>query len=178
MNTMPISGRQRWMVGIGLAIPALLLVAGFALFLLTPATRLLVDGLLHPAIANTKPPAMFADQLLAELVSDKAETSRRLTARLLQQFPVGTTEATLKKTLLAQGFRSIEQPPDCVQPVQNGQPLRAGRPVAICPPQDQSKRLKYEWGDDACGATIWIHWSTDASDVITLLDGYYNSACL
>jgi hypothetical protein len=65
-----------------------------------------------------------------------------------------------------------------VQPVQNGQPLRIDRPLTVCPPQDQSKSMKYWWGHGVCGETIWIRWSTDASDVITLLDGYYNAACL
>ena len=170
------------MIGIGLAIPALLLLTGLALFLLTPAaTRLLVDDLLHPAIANTTPPAIFADQLPAEPVADKAETSRQLTARLQHKFPVGTTEATLKQTLQAQGFKPVDPPPqDCVQPVQNGEPLRSDRPrpLAICPPQDQSKSLTYQWSNGRCGATIWVRWSTDASGVITLLDGYFSSACL
>jgi hypothetical protein len=179
MDAVPITPRQRWMVGVGLAIPALLLVAALVLFLLTPAvTRMLVDGLLHPPIANTVPPAIFADQLLSERAPDRAETNRQLTARLQRQFPVGTTEATLKQTLLAQGFRPIEPPPNCVQPVQNGEPLRTDRPVAVCPPQDRSKSLKYEWRNGGCDATIWIRWSTDASEVVTLLDGYYNSACL
>jgi hypothetical protein len=179
MAAMPISRGQRLMIGIGLAIPALLLVGAIVLFLFTPAaTRLLVDGLLHPAIANTSPPAIFADQLLTGPVADKIETSRELTARLQHEFPVGTTEATLKQALLAQGFRPVEPPQNCVQPVQNGEPLRGDRRVAICPPQDQSKSLTYAWDNGACSATIWVRWSTDASDVITLLDGYYTSACL
>ena len=55
---------------------------------------------------------------------------------------------------------------------------REGGPVAVCPPPDQSESLKYEWGSGVCGQTIWIRWSTDTSDVITLLDGCYNVACL
>ena len=179
MAAMPISRGQRLMIGIGLAIPALLLVGAIVLFLFTPAaTRLMVDGLLHPAIANTRPPAIFADQLLTEPVADKIETSRELTARLQHEFPLGTTEATLKQALLAQGFRPVEPPQNCVQPVQNGEPLHNDRRVAVCPPQDQGKSLTYGWDDGACSATIWVRWSTDASQVITLLDGYYNSACL
>jgi hypothetical protein len=101
-----------------------------------------------------------------------------LTARLQHEFPIGTTEATLKQALLAQGFRPVETPQNCVQPVQNGEPLRGGRRVAVCPPQDQGKSMTYAWDNGTCGATIWVRWSTDTSDVITLLDGYYNSACL
>jgi len=175
---MPTSRAQRLMIGIGLAIPALLLVTAFMLFLLTPAaTRLLVDGLLHPAIANTRPPAIFADQLLTPPVADKAETGRELTARLQHEFPVGTTQATLKETLLAQGFRPVEPPQNCVQPVRNGE-LNSDRRSTVCPPQDQSRSLTYAWDDGACGATVWVRWSTDASEVITLLDAYYHSACL
>ena len=51
-------------------------------------------------------------------------------------------------------------------------------PIAPCPPPNESKSLKYEWGSGVCGQTIWIRWSTDTSDVITLLDGCYNVACL
>jgi hypothetical protein len=64
-----------------------------------------------------------------------------------------------------------------VQPVQNGQPLRTDHPVAACPPPDHRKSLTYEWGSRVCGETVWVRWSTDASEVVTLLDGYYNIAC-
>jgi hypothetical protein len=171
---MVTSRRRRWMVAIGLSIPAMPLLALLVLLELHPE-RIVV--LLAPLIANTRPPAMFADQLAAARAPDRDETSRRLTARLQQEFPLGTTEATLKKALLAQGFKPVEAPQDCVQPVQNGEPLRIDRPVAVCPPQDPGKSLKYAWESGVCRETIWVRWSTDAGDVITLLDGYYSAIC-
>ena len=176
---MATSRWRRWAIGIGLVIAAAPVLAFLVLVQLYPERTLaLLDVLLEPMIANTKPPAMFADQLTPARTADRDEVSRQLTARLQQEFPVGTTEATLTKALLAQGFKPVETPQNCVQPVQNGQPLRIDKPVAVCPPQDQRKSLKYGWGRGVCGATIWIRWSTDASKVIILLDGYYNAACL
>ncbi|HLG83027.1 MAG TPA: hypothetical protein VKY22_18590 [Bradyrhizobium sp.] len=169
--------RRRW-IGIGLSILALPALALLVLAQLYPdRTVALLDMLLRPLVANTRPPAMFASELAAARGPDRNEINPQLTARLQQDFPLGTTEAALKKALLAQGFKPVEAPRNCVQPVQNGEPLRIDRPVAVCPPQDQSKSLKYEWGSGVCRATVWIRWSTDASEVITLLDGYYNAVC-
>jgi hypothetical protein len=150
-NAVPTSRRRHWMVGIALAIPALPVLAALVLYLRNPAgTRMLVGGLLHPPIANTQPPAMFADQLTTGR-ADKAETSRQLTARLQHEFPIGTTEATLKEKLLAQGFKPLDLPQNCVQPVQNGQLLQADGQVAVCLPPSQGKSLKYEWSSGVCG---------------------------
>jgi hypothetical protein len=102
---------RRWIVSIGLAITALPLLALLVLYLLNPAgTRLVVGMLLHPLVANTRPPAMFADQLTAARVIDRAETSRQLTARLQHEFPIGTTEATLKAALLGRRASSRKPP--------------------------------------------------------------------
>jgi hypothetical protein len=52
---------RRWTVSIGLAITTLPLLALLVLYLQKPAgTRLVVGMLLHPLVANTRPPAMFA----------------------------------------------------------------------------------------------------------------------
>jgi len=168
--------RRRWLLGVGLFIPATAGLALLVLLQLDPERNFVpVLPLRERLTANTRSPAMFADQLAA--ASDRDETSRQLTARLQREFPLGTTERTLKTALLAQGFTPIDAPENCVQPVQHGEPLRLDGRVAVCPPQDQRKSLKYQWGSGACGSTIWVRWSTDASEVITLLDGYYNTTC-
>jgi hypothetical protein len=169
----------RWTVRIGLAILALPVLLFIALFLTNPdGARLLGSLLIAPLVTNTRPPAMFADQPFGSRASDQ-ETSQQLTARLQQQFPLGTTEDKLKQALLAQGFKPPPPPPtNCVPPVENGAPRQLDRPVRLCPPQDQRKSLQYAWGYGVCGATITVRWSTDAGGTVTLLDGYYYAACL
>ena len=121
---------------------------------------------------------MFADQLSGPNLSEPAETSRQLTARLQQQFPLGTTEDALKAALFAQGFEPLPPPPlHCVQPVQQGRPVDVGQTVAVCPPQDERKSLQYQWGNGTCAATITVRWSADDHQTVTLLDGYYHSTC-
>lgn len=169
----------RWTVRTSLAAFAALVLVLLLVALLDPHGRLVVRILLQPLIANMHPPAMFADEMVGSQPPDRAETDRRLTARLHQKFPLGTTEDTLQKALLAEGFKPLPPPPsDCVPPVQNGELMHVARPRTICLPQDQSKSLQYVWGGGVCDRTITVRWSTDDRSTVTLLDGYFDTACL
>lgn len=169
---------RRWMVRLGPAVVALPLLFGLALWLIDPqGVTMLARRLIHPPVANAKPPAMFADEVDGAQGSPQ-EISRRLTARLQHDFPLGTKEETLRSTLLAQGFRPLPPPPlNCVQPVEHGKARPAEPGLKICPPQDQRKSLQYQWRVQACSSTITVRWSIDASDTVTLLDGHYHAVC-
>ena len=168
----------RWTVRTSLAAFAALVLVVLLVASLDPYGRVVVRILLQPLTANMHPPAIFADEMAGSQPPDWAETGRRLTARLHQKFPLGTTEDTLQKALLAEGFKPLPPPPsDCVPPVQKGQLLHVAHPRTICLPQDQSKSLRYVWGG-GCDRTITVRWSTDDRSTVTLLDGYYDTACL
>ncbi len=173
---------RRWLRGTlraGLGLLAALVLVALLVVWLDPSARLVVRVLLQPLVATTHPPAMFADALAGSQPRDWAETDRRLTARLQQEFPLGTSEDTLTKALRAEGFKPSPPPPsNCVPPVQNGEPVHAAKHAAICPPQDDRKSLQYAWGGGGCDRTITVRWSADARGTVTLLDGHYYAACL
>ena len=174
-----IPRRRRILVGLALAVVGVPALLGLVLFLINPQTAtLLALRLLYPLLANTKPPAMFADQIVGTSASQQ-EISRQLTARLQQEFPLGTKEERLRSTLLAQGFRPPPAPPEnCVQPVENGKARPPEKGMSICPPQDPARSLQYRWSFLVCSSTITVRWSTDDRDTVTLLDGHYHSVCV
>lgn len=167
------------MLYLGLALVGLPVLLGLGLFLINPqAATLMVMGLVHPHVAETRPPAMFADQFV-DTGQSPQEISRQLTARLQQEFPLGTKEESLQRALLAQGFRPPPPPPlNCVQPVEHGKTRSPGPGLRICPPQDQAKSLQYRWSFLLCSGTITVRWSTDDQDTVTLLEGHYHAQCV
>jgi hypothetical protein len=170
---------RRWTVRTGLTLLAAVILATPVVILLNPYGPLVVRILLQSLFTTTHPPAMFADQLAGPGLPDPTETSHQLTARLQEKFPLGTTEDTLKKALLAQGFKPLPPPPsNCVPPIQQGRPSQLDQTAVVCPPQDPRKSLQYKWGGGVCVHTITVRWSADTHDTVMLLDGYYYVACL
>jgi hypothetical protein len=167
----------RWMIRIGLGIVATLGVAVVALFIYNPSGTVLLTAIfLQPLLANTRPPPIAEDQLAGANWQNQGEASRKLNGLLQRRFPAGTSEVTLRSTLLNQGFKPPPPPrADCVPP---GQPTPVGRVFTRCPTGDQSKILQYEWGSGVCGQTITVRWSTGNDLKITSLDAGYYMACL
>jgi hypothetical protein len=165
----------RWIIRISLVFLAVITAAVAALFIANPAAVLmLLAMLINPLVANTSPPSITENELAGANWGNKADVDKNLTALLQRKFPVGTSEDSLKSTLLGQGFKPLPLPAaNCIPP---GQSQPVGRP---CPTYDRDKIFEYKWGDGAiCGSTITVRWATDDRRGITQLDSSYYVACL
>jgi hypothetical protein len=167
----------RWPIRIALGLLGILAAAIAALLLWKPReTWLLLAILIHPLIANTRPPAIAADQFVDANFQNQGETNRKLNALFQQRFPGGTSEATLKAALLDQGFKRL--PPPVVECLPEGKEPAVGVAYTRCPTFDLNKALEYRWGIVACGASITVIWSTDDSQRVRDLKVSYYEACL
>jgi hypothetical protein len=89
--------RRTIRIGLGV-LAAVIALAGIATLLFGPRNALLLALiLLQPLLANTRPPAILADQVVEGPFGD-------LKPVFEQKFPLGTDEAVLRATLLRQGF--------------------------------------------------------------------------
>lgn len=168
----------RWIIRISLVFLAVITAAIAALFIVNPTgALLLVAMLIHPLVANTSPPSIAESELAGANLENKADVDRNLTALLRRKFPVGTSEDSLKSTLLGQGFTPL--PPLAANCIPPGQPQPMGKVFTNCPTYDRDKILEYRWGDGAvCGSTVTVRWATDDRRGITQLDSSYYVACL
>ncbi|MGA9300526.1 MAG: hypothetical protein WA832_07225 [Bradyrhizobium sp.] len=166
----------RWAVRIVLGGVALLGGGLAVLFIINPgATIILFTMLVFPLFGNTKPPSLFEADI-AGMWTKWYEAGRKITAHLQQQFPAGTTEATLKSALTRQGFKPLPPPPaDCVP---SGVQIPIGKIYTSCPTRDPSKTLVYEWSGGVCTSTVSVRWETDVGETITQVNGNYYAACL
>jgi hypothetical protein len=163
----------RWTVGVILGCLALPVLA--FIVLRPEAAIIMVAVLVYPLFGTTHPPPMFEADL-AGMWNKWDEASRKITARLQEQFPAGMTEAVLKSTLIKQGFKPLPPPPaDCVPA---GQQMPVGKTYRPCPTSDPSKTLTYRWGGGVCTSTISVRWETNSDKAITKVTGGYNAACL
>src|SRR5689334_22392395 len=110
--------KRRWtrlLVRIGLGSAAVLLLP-IALTLLDPdATWSLLTFVVRTATGSMRPPPIAADQIADANSQNLAETNRKLKVLFQQKFPPGSSEATLKATLLEQGFKPLPSPDkDCL----------------------------------------------------------------
>ena len=167
----------RWPFRVGLGLLGVIVLAIAGLLLWKPeATLLILALLLQPLLENTHPPAIAADQLIGATFQNQDETSRKLNLLFQQKFPQGTSEAELKETLSAQGFKPIPPPrPDCLPP---GQSAPVGRTFSTCPTGDLSRELEYEWGNGVCRETITVSWSVDGGQTIGDVKVGYRMGCL
>ncbi len=180
---MPEAGEARkrrwfwWPVRIGLGFLGFVVLMIAGLFLWKPeATLLLLEILFHPLLENTRPPTIAADQFGGATFQNQRETNAKLNALFQQKFPAGTSEGTLKATLLGQGFKPLPPPrPDCLP---QGQRAPVGQAFTTCPTYDQSEALEYRWGSGICGDTITVIWSTDESQKVRDVKASYYGACL
>jgi len=119
---------------------------------------------------NWGPPAILA-QALASPSIDRQGLAETLNA----QYLVGTDEATLKSTLLEQGFTNTPQArASCIKP-------DAGKMAyGPCPAGTQQMTYDYNlFGDFVCGTRhILINWSTDPNGRIARLEAMRYVACL
>jgi hypothetical protein len=125
-----------------------------------------IDGLFH----NHRPPQIAAG---VDLISGNADAL--WSAVLHQKFPPGTSEATLKSTLLSEGFTPVPPPPaNCLRP---GDRPKVGVLYIEC--YDSAKQLKYKWNEGlVCSSTMSVAWTTDDTGALTSVKGGYYSACL
>lgn len=170
-------GWLRWPIRIGFGLLGFIVAAIAALFVWKPQeTFLLFAILIHPLIANTRPPQIAADQFVGATFQNQTETNRKLNTLFQRKFPGGTTESMLKATLLGQGFKPLPpRDPNCLPA---GQRAPVGVGYSTCPADDQSKALRYAWGSGVCGDTIVVTWSTDDSQKLTDITVSYYGACL
>lgn len=168
--------KPRWVrriVGVILGCLALPLLA--FIVLRPEAAIIIVAVLVYPLFGTTQPPQMFKADL-AGMWNKWDEAGRKITTRLQEQFPAGTTEAALKSTLVKQGFKPL--PPPAADCVPAGQQVPVGKTYTRCPTSDPSKTLTYRWGSAVCTSTVSVRWKTDGGDEVTEVNGRYNAACL
>jgi len=167
----------RWTIRISLGFLAILGVVNVALVVRDPSSAsLIMAALIQPLVANTHPPPILGDQLAGANWRTEAEAGRKLTAFLQGKFPAGTSEGTLKSTLLNQRFKGPPVPPaDCLPP---GHAAPKDRASNSCPTDNPNKSLTYNWSNFPCDQRITIRWATDDSHNITLIKGIYSQWCL
>jgi hypothetical protein len=173
----------RWTIRIGVGIvAAVALVFGVLFFRNPEAALLLILFIIQPLISNSRPPAVVDGQMTAEDwghwndFTRQSETSRKIGAILQRQFQIGTSEATLKATLLKQGFKPPRPPLGICLP--EGETPRIGQTYHSCPTEDPHKSLRYEWGRIPCGEHIAVRWTTGSRDEITSIRNDYGGGCL
>jgi hypothetical protein len=168
-------GWGRWSVRIGLWIGAVFVAGGAALFVINPFGALvLVWFTVQILFSNSHPPAIAEGQITEDDWEHQNVAGQKLTDVLKRRFPIGTTEAVMKSTLLGQGFKLPAPPPrDCVPP---GQIVTIGH--MGCPTYDVNKILLYHWGLIPCGETVTVEWTVDDSGGITSVRGGYYGVCL
>lgn len=106
--------------------------------------------------------------------------SHAFTHILLDRFPLGTSEITLRHALVAQGFRpdahSVKR---CLR---RGEQPPLNVWVVSCPPWDQNwdprNFLRYDWGGLPCENELAVMWSSDKNSLLRHLEGHYNVNCL
>ncbi len=105
----------------------------------------------HPLIDNRRPPPLvrgFYEPWRAE----NEATREQLQALMKRNFPEGTTEAVLRKTLKAQGFKPV---------------------------RDHSvKALEYVWGGLNCQQVITVSWTADAEGKLSHTDIAHGVRCM
>jgi hypothetical protein len=148
----------RWLIRISLGFLVILgvAIAGLSIWTRTNPAAVVVylAYLIQPFISNTHPPPILEDQLAGHGEESNSDASRRLTAFLQRRFPTGTSEGTLKSTLLDQGFS----------------PYREGG-------YDPNKTFEYMWGRLPCGASLTVSWTADDSGKIDKVTSAYRSVC-
>jgi hypothetical protein len=131
--------------------------------------------------SNSSPPPIAEGQITEKDWHHWDDGGRKLTAVLTRRFPIGTNEATLKSTLLAQGFHFAKLPPpeNCVPP---GQSAPVGVIFYHCLSPDRKKALErtleYIWGRFPCSQSLLVEWSVDDRGEIANVQGYYHGVCL
>jgi hypothetical protein len=162
----------RWTIRIGLGICGVLLATAVAAvcFFGPEGALLLALVILQPLISTTQPPPMFADQIAG------ARFQQDLTPYLQQEFPTGTDESLVRRTLLKQGFKPPVPPPlDCWP---QGKPAPVGKVIFLCPIHDPGKILGYRWERFPCAYTINVWWTPEDKGGISRIGGGYDEACL
>jgi hypothetical protein len=125
------------------------MLAGLLRTAVLVAAALLVIALVGLAVhlqSLGPPPPMARDGDLIDVGVPSPEWS----ARLRQEFPVGTPEHSLVQRLKSQSFA-----------------------VDIT-----SRTASYEWRDIVCAYTVTVEWSLDRNRNVTDVRGGYTSACL
>jgi hypothetical protein len=174
---------RRWLrltLYVVLWIP-IVLVVGFAILFAVSreaavAVLFVAALLIHPLIANTRPPPIAAGLIATENWHHPGEISRKLTAVLEQAFPAGSGEAALKSALQRQGFKPVA---DSKTPMCAVGATPAGVEVfQPCAVADPSRVLLYKWSTFPCGSTITIRWTTRDNGAVARIDGQYDARCL
>jgi hypothetical protein len=131
----------------------------------------------EPLFSNTRPP-VIADGLFKswDWRMNWRDEDAQFATILEREFPVGTSEAQLKSTLLAQGFKP--PPPSRHDCLPQGQPAPIGKMVFRCPTHDLSRELRYEWSRFPCGQQIVVWWTPGDKGDITEVKGVHGGGCL
>jgi hypothetical protein len=119
---------------------------------------------------NWGPPEVLAQALASPPIGREA-----LTTTLNAQYLVGTDEAALKSTLLAQGFTHTPQArTSCIKPE------ASGMAYGPCPAGTQQMAYDYRFfGDLVCDIhTLMIVWSADRNGKVASVKATHYVACL
>jgi hypothetical protein len=158
----------QWIVAIVLVVVALIIcIPGW----------IILTIILSPEEGPPQIVEELTGKLRAPNSGNVAEIDKNLIALLRRKFPVGTSEDSLKSTLLAQGFKPLPAPKaDCIPP---GQPPPMGRTITMCPTEDQSKILEYRWSRFPCASSIRVRWEVgDQREITYLAPRYGGWVCL
>ena len=141
-----------------------------ALLWLLPVVAIAAYALYLRHSYNWGPP-----EILARAFASRPMGREALTTTLDAQYLVGTDEASLRSTLLAQGFTDVPQARmSCIKPDEGK------TAYGPCPAGTQQMTYDYKYfGDLVCGIhNLMIVWSADPNGKVTSVKATHYVACL